>query len=71
MFLVAQILLLMLVFVDVMQRQRNKMRTIQEIPGESNFFERLSNVDRKLWLAEEILLRECYGLQTMTENTFE
>ena len=70
MYVVAQILLLIMIFVDFSQSRRNKALSDKQIPGESNFFERLSNVDRKYWLAEEVLYRQRYGLQTMTENTF-
>lgn len=71
MYFFAQVLLLILIFVDVMQSQKRKADIMQQIPGESNFFERLSNVDRKWWLAEEVLYRQRFGLYTMTENTFE
>lgn len=63
MYFVAQVLLLILIFVDVMQsRRRRNAEKMKKIPGESNFFERLSNVDRKWWLAEEVFYRQRFGL---------
>jgi len=44
---------------------------LARLPGQTNYFERLSNVDRKWWLAEELYLRENYNMQTITDTTFE
>jgi hypothetical protein len=38
-----------------------EMSKLEEVPGEPNYFERLSNVDRKWWIAEELLFRYRYG----------
>lgn len=44
---------------------------LARVTGQTNYFERLSDVDRKWWLAEELYLRENYKMQTITDNTFE
>ena len=37
----------------------------------SSYFSRLSNVDRKRWIAEEHYLRTNYGIHMLSENSLE
>lgn len=45
----------------ISRKNRIEMSKLEEVPGEPNYFERLSNVDRKWWIAEELLFRYRYG----------
>lgn len=35
---------------------------------DSNYFSRLSNIDRKRWIAEEHYRRENYGIRTLSDD---
>jgi hypothetical protein len=55
----------------ISRKKRIEMSKLEDVPGGPNYFERLSNVDRKWWIAEELLFRYRYGFQTMTDTTLE
>jgi hypothetical protein len=38
---------------------------------QTNYFGRLSNIDRKRWICEEYYCRENYGIQTISDQTFK
>jgi hypothetical protein len=62
MYLVGLALFFVLIVVEILNRKRRiEISKLEEVPGEPNYFERLSNVDRKWWIAEELLFRYRYG----------
>jgi hypothetical protein len=72
MYLIGLVLFLGLVIWEIFHRKKRiEISKLEDVPGESNYFERLSNVDRKWWIAEELLFRYRYGFQTMTDTTLE
>ena len=56
--------------ISIIRFRHGKFDFEGKVIGNENYFKRLSNVDRKRWLAEEIYFRNNYGYQTMSDNTF-
>lgn len=72
MYMIGLLLFFGLVLWEIYHRKKRiEMSKLEDVPGEANYFERLSNVDRKWWIAEELLFRYRYGFQTMTDTTLE
>ena len=53
--------------------RRRKLKFINQetIPGGKEYFYRLSNVNRKRWIAQELYWRDNYGYYTISDRTLE
>ena len=53
--------------------RRRKLKFINQdcIPGGKEYFNRISNVNRKRWIAQELYWREHYGYYTISDRTLD
>ena len=71
--LVAGVLFVLLISVEVYHYLRGDeiARFKNLYDGDTSYFNRLSNLDKKRWLAEEVYLRNELGIQMTDDYTFE
>jgi hypothetical protein len=70
---VAGLIFVLLISVEVYQYLRKEDTAKYEnlYDGDTSYFNRLSNLDRKRWLAEEVYMRKELGIKITDEYTFE
>jgi hypothetical protein len=66
-------ILVILVIVDSLCKdKREQSKFIKKVANEEeNYFGRLSNIDRKCWIAEEHYRRKHLGVKTLSDSAFE
>ncbi len=66
------ILVILLIFDSLCKDKREQSKFIKKVADEEeNYFGRLSNIDRKCWIAEEHYRRKHLGVKTLSNSAFE